>query len=288
MITNMDGMFDNCISLSEIPMIDTSNVTSAIGMFNGCTALTTVPLLDFSSLKRMDQMFANCTALISVPQFNTSNVTSMASTFSGCKKFTALPLLDVSKVETMSSMFRDCTALYEIPNLVTPSLTTSNEMFRNCTSLITIPSTIDLSKSTNVYAMFYGCTSLRSLPLLDLDSVRSTATNAALFLLDCGSLESCSFNNNRVSFDVSGLPNLTSVKFFNSYRGITLNVSYNTALTSEALNEMFEALSEVEKGTINISGCLGVYGCDPTIAEKKGWTVTIDYSLPHHLKKYTR
>ena len=51
---------------------------------------------------------------------------------------------------------------------------------------------------------------------------------------------------------------------------------------------MFEALSEVEKGNINISGCLGVYGCDTTIAENKGWTVAIDYSLPHVLKKYTR
>lgn len=287
-IQNMDGMFDNCASLSEIPELDTSNVESAINMFNGCVALTTVPLLNFSKLKRMDQMFANCTALISIPAFNTANVISMASTFSGCKKFTTLPLIDVSKVESMNSMFRDCNALIEIPNLVTSSLTTCSEMFRNCTSLITIPDTIDTSHVTNAYAMFYGCTSLRTLPLIDLASIKASTSNVALFLLDCEKLESCSFINNRVSFEASGLPNLTDIKFYNSYRGITLNVSYNSALTSEALNEMFEALSEVEKGTINISGCLGVYGCDSSIAENKGWTVTIDYSLPHALKKYTK
>lgn len=287
-VTIMDGMFDNCASLSDVPELNTTNVVSATGMFNGCIALTTVPLFDFSSLKNMSQMFANCTALASIPLFNTSNVTNMSSAFSGCKKLSTIPLLDVSKVELMSSMFRDCSALNELPKLVTSSVIATNEMFRNCTSLVTIPNTIDMSKVTNAYAMFYGCSSLRTLPLINLDSIKTGTTSVALFLLDCTSLESCSFTNNRVSFEASGLPNLTSIKFYNSYRGITLNVSYNSALTSEALDEMFEALSEVEKGSINISGCLGVYGCDTTIAENKGWTVAIDYSLPHALKKYTR
>ena len=287
-VTNMNLLFDNCVSLSVIPELDTSSVTSASGMFNSCIALTTIPLLDFSSLTIMDQMFANCTALVSIPALNTSSVTSMNSVFSGCKKFTTLPLIDVSKAASMNSMFRDCISLTEIPKLVTSSLTSSSEMFRGCTALVTIPDTIDLSKSTNVYGMFYGCSSLRTLPLINLDSARSGSTAVSLFLLDCTSLESCSFTNNRLSFEVSGLPKLTSVKFYNSYRGITLNVSYNNALTSEALDEMFEALSTVEKGTINISGCLGVYGCDATIAENKGWTVIVDYSLAHELKQYTR
>ena len=112
--------------------------------------------------------------------------------------------------------------------------------------------------------------------------------NATLMLLGCTSLESCSFTNNRVSFDAAGLDSLTSIKFFNSARGITLNLTSNGALTSEAIDEMFEALSTVEKGVINLSGSLGVYGCNSTIAENKGWTVQIDYSLPHYLKRYTR
>lgn len=287
-IVNMDSLFDNCTSLSTIPELDTSNVTSAIGMFNGCTAITTIPLLNFNSLTRMDQMFANCTSLISIPLLNTANVTTMTSLFSGCKKFTTLPLINVAKVTSMNSMFRDCISLTQIPSLVTTALTSCSEMFRGCTALITIPETIDLSKSTNVYAMFYGCSSLRTLPLINLDSARSGSSAVALFLLDCTSLESCSFTNNRLSFEVSGLPKLTSVKFYNSYRGITLNVSYNNLLTSEALDEMFEALSTVEKGTINISGSLGVYGCDTSIAEAKGWTVMVDYSLAHELQRYTR
>lgn len=286
-ISIMDGLFDNCVLLSEIPLLDTSNVTSAIGMFNGCIALTTVPLFNFGQLSKMDQMFANCTALVSIPKFNTTNVTSMTSLFSGCKKFTTLPLLNVTNVTSMAAMFRDCIELVEIPALVTSSLTNCSEMFRGCTSLLTIPETIDMSKVTNAYAMFYGCSNLRTLPLLDFNSIRSSSSNVALFVLDCNNLESCSFNNNRLSIDVAGLPKLTSVKFYNSYRGITLNVSYNSSLSSTALDEMFEALAVVEKGYINISGCLGVYGCDTSIAEAKGWTVFIDYSLPHVLKQYT-
>lgn len=284
----MDGMFDNCASLSDVPELNTINVISATGMFNGCIALTTVPLLNFSNLKNMNLMFANCTGLTTIPLLDTSNVNQMTSTFSGCTKLSNIPLLDVRKVESMSSMFRDCSSLEELPNLVTSSLIVSNEMFRGCTSLTTIPDTINTSKVTNAYAMFYGCTSLRTLPLINLESIRSNSINVSLFLSDCISLERCSFINNRVSFDAYGLPSLKSIKFLNSYRGITLNVSSNSALTSEALDEMFEALSTVEKGTINISGCEGVYGCHTSIAQEKGWTVLIDYSLPHALKKYTR
>ena len=58
-------------------------------------------------------------------------------------------------------------------------------------------------------------------------------------------------------------------------------------MTSESLNALFESLAEVDRGYINISGCDGVYGCDSSIAEDKGWTVIVDYSLPHKLKKYT-
>lgn len=286
-ITRMDGTFSNCVSLTNIPELDTSNVVSATSMFNGCIALTTIPLLDFRSLKQMDYMFANCTALKTIPELNTSSVTSMGSLFSGCKVFSTMPLLDTRSVTNFNGTFRDCSELRSIPALDTSSATNMMEMFKNCTSLTTIPA-LETATVETVYAMFYGCSALRTLPLIDLDGVRGSAMNATLMLLGCTSLESCSFTNNRVSFDAAGLDSLTSIKFFNSARGITLNLTSNGSLTSEAIDEMFEALSTVEKGVINLSGSLGVYGCNSTIAENKGWTVQIDYSLPHYLKRYTR
>lgn len=286
-ITKMDGLFANCTSLSTIPLIDTSNVTNGISMFNGCISLTTIPTLDFRSLSQMDSMFANCTALKTIPELNTANVTSMTSTFSGCKVFSTMPNLNTASVKSFNGTFRDCVQLETIPQLNTSAATNMSEMFKNCTSLRTIPA-LETSKVESVYAMFYNCSNLRSLPLIDLDSVRSSSMNATLMLLGCLALESCSFTNNRVSFDAAGLDALTSIKFFNSARGITLNVSGNMALTSEAIDEMFTALSTVEKGTINLSGSLGVYGCDASIAEAKGWTVQIDYTRSHPLARYTK
>ena len=38
----MNGMFYNCISLTSVPLFDTSNVTSMSQMFYNCTSLTTL------------------------------------------------------------------------------------------------------------------------------------------------------------------------------------------------------------------------------------------------------
>ena len=60
----MGSMFAYCDKLTEIPLLDTSNVTNMYGMFAYCTNLTTIPLLDTSKVTNMQNMFGSCSSLL--------------------------------------------------------------------------------------------------------------------------------------------------------------------------------------------------------------------------------
>ena len=63
------------------------------------------------------------------------------------------------------------------------AITTMTSMFYYCTSLTSIP-LLDTSSVTNIYYMFYNCSSLTSIPLLDTSSV----TNMYYMFYNCNSL----------------------------------------------------------------------------------------------------
>ena len=84
-VTSMVAMFNNCTSLTSVPLFDTSSVTSMVDMFYKCTNLASVPLFDTSSVTTIYRMFWNCTSLTSVPLFDTSNVTNMVEMFINCR-----------------------------------------------------------------------------------------------------------------------------------------------------------------------------------------------------------
>ena len=107
----MYQLFMNCKSLTEIPQLNTSNVTSMNFMFGYCRKLITIPQLDTSKVTSMNQMFLSCSSLTTIPHLNTSNVTDMGMMFSGCTSLTTIPLLDTSKVTSVSSMFNHCSSL---------------------------------------------------------------------------------------------------------------------------------------------------------------------------------
>lgn len=76
-VTNMDNMFVDCMSLTTIPLLDTSSVTSMVGTFSMCSDLATIATLDTSHVVDMRDMFSNCSSLTTVPSFNTSSVQYM-------------------------------------------------------------------------------------------------------------------------------------------------------------------------------------------------------------------
>ena len=88
--TDLNYMFDNCRSLTTVPLFNTSNVTNMDFMFSNCNSLTSVPQFDTSNVTNMNSMFYYCSRLTTVPLFNTVNVTNMGSMFYNCKSLTNL------------------------------------------------------------------------------------------------------------------------------------------------------------------------------------------------------
>jgi hypothetical protein len=56
-------MFNNCVSLQTIPLINTANGITFSSMFNGCTSLQSVPLLVITAGTTFTAMFGSCWSL---------------------------------------------------------------------------------------------------------------------------------------------------------------------------------------------------------------------------------
>ena len=109
-------MFQNCYSLTSVPLFNTAGCNSAngmSGMFYNCTSLASVPLFNTAAVTNMSNMFYSCTSLTSVPLFNTAAVTDMSSMFYSCSSLTSVPLFAVktSGTITLTDMFYKCYSL---------------------------------------------------------------------------------------------------------------------------------------------------------------------------------
>ena len=84
-------MFTNCSSLTTIPQLDTSKVTSMGSMFTNCSSLTTIPALDTSNVTDMGNMFYNCYSLTEI------HMTGMRANFSisSSTQFTESALVEI-------------------------------------------------------------------------------------------------------------------------------------------------------------------------------------------------
>ena len=177
-VTNMNNMFQNCTSLTTIPLLNTSNVTNMNNMFRNCTSLTTIPLLNTSNVTNMQSMFNSCTSLTTIPELDTSKVTGMGNMFRNCKKLVTIPLLNTNKVTGMGNMFQYCTNLTTIPLLDTSSVTNMNNMFNGCSSLSEIP-LLNTSSVTNMQYMFRDCTNLTDESLNNILAMCANATKVS-------------------------------------------------------------------------------------------------------------
>ena len=106
--TDLTRMFRGCTSLTSIPLLDTSNVTSTADMFRD-SGLTSIPLLDLSSSLSGLRMFKDVTGLISVPNFNLSSMTNCNQVFSGCTGLTTIGFTRADAMTSGASMFLSVT-----------------------------------------------------------------------------------------------------------------------------------------------------------------------------------
>jgi len=188
-VNYMIYMFYNCYSLISINLsnFDTSNVQHMDGMFQDCSSLTSINLSNFntSSVNYMTYMFYNCYSLISInlSNFNTSNVNYMTYMFTNCSSLISINLFnfDTSNIDSLDRMFYNCFSLasINISSFNTSKVTNMNQMFYNCSSLTSINlSNFDTSKVTDMNYMFYGCSGLLFINILNFSS---TSFNIYLF-----------------------------------------------------------------------------------------------------------
>jgi len=248
-VTDMVDIFNGCSSLTTVPLFNTAAVTNMSSMLQGCSSLTTVPLFNTAVVTNMSTMFANCTSLTTVPLFNTAAVTNMSNMFNGCRNLTTVPLFNTAAVTNMGTMFSNCTSLTTVPLFNTAAVTNMSNMLQICSSLTTVP-LFNTAAVTNMSSMFQFCPSLTTVPALITTAVTSSGNFGSMFLT-CSSLTRIQAKNFRFTFSVA-----------------------NCKLSATALNEIYTNLPTVTGQTITVSNNWGTAADDPTIATAKGWTVT--------------
>lgn len=104
-VTNMMGMFFECLSLTSVSVFDTSSVTNMEAMFFECTNLKSVPLFDVSNATNMKDMFNSCTkvesgalALYKQASKTGSKVTSYTNAFKYCGSITTAGQADLQQI----------------------------------------------------------------------------------------------------------------------------------------------------------------------------------------------
>ena len=266
--TEAKYMFWGCSNLTEIPLLDTSNVENMASMFSRCSKLTTIPLLNTSNVKNMASMFSRCSKLTTIPLLNTSKVYSMQRMFEYCTSLVSIPLLDTSNVTEMSGMFSSCSNLTSIPLLNTSKARQMQHTFNSCYSLTSIPQ-LDTSNVTSFYNTFYTCTSLTDVPLLNA----SKATYMTQVLHGCSKLINFGgFENLGQAYSTAQSANYSPYK---------LDLQYNTSLTHDSLMNVINNLYDIKTkgcktqqlllGSVNLAKLTAE---EIAIATEKGWTVS--------------
>lgn len=173
-VTDLNGMFRGCVSLTELDLSGSNaeKVKKMGSMFYGCVALSNLNLSGFKtgSLTEMRYLFSSCQSLesLDLSGFNTENVTSMESMFSQCSSLRSLDLssFNTSKVIGMNLMFFNCTNLesIDLSSFDTENLQKMAHMFYSCTKLDTLDlSSFATPNMTSMLSAFQNCKNLKTI-----------------------------------------------------------------------------------------------------------------------------
>ena len=173
-VTDLNGMFRGCVSLTELDLSGSNaeKVKNMGSMFYGCVALSNLNLSGFKtgSLTEMRYLFSSCQSLesLDLSGINTENVTSMASMFSQCSSLRSLDLssFNTSKVIGMDLMFFNCTNLesIDLSSFETENLQQMPHMFYSCTKLETLDlSSFATPNMTSMLSAFQNCKNLKTI-----------------------------------------------------------------------------------------------------------------------------
>ena len=190
-VTDMQTMFEGSTNLRTINLpkgFIGSNVTDLNGMFRGCVSLTELDLSGSNAekVKKMGSMFYGCVALsnLNLSGFKTGSLTEMRYLFSSCQSLESLDLsgFNTENVTSMESMFSQCSSLrsLDLSSFNTSKVIGMNLMFFNCTNLESIDlSSFDTENLQKMAYMFYSCTKLETLDLSSFATPNMTSMRSA-------------------------------------------------------------------------------------------------------------
>lgn len=190
-VTDMQTMFEGSTNLRTINLpkgFIGSNVTDLNGMFRGCVSLTELDLSGSNAekVKKMGSMFYGCVALsnLNLSGFKTGSLTEMRYLFSSCQSLESLDLsgFNTENVTSMESMFSQCSSLrsLDFSSFNTSKVIGMNLMFFNCTNLESIDlSSFDTENLQKMANMFYSCTKLETLDLSSFATPNMTSMRSA-------------------------------------------------------------------------------------------------------------
>ena len=160
-VTNFDGLFFECTSLTTINNInswDTSAITSMNEMFVNCNSFNQSLSFNTSAVTSMNSIFKGCSIFNQALTFNTSAVTNIGSMFSGCSVFNQPLSFDTSSVESMEGTFSDATAFNQPLSFDTSAVNTMELMFNNATAFNQNIGTWDVANVTTFTDFMTGKT----------------------------------------------------------------------------------------------------------------------------------
>ena len=213
--TDFTMAFLGCSSLTEIPLIDTSNGTSFNLAWDRCSSLTEFPMLDVSNGTNFVCAWRDCSGLTSFPTLDLHNGTDFSQAWSGCRALTTFPALDLSNGTDFDQAWSDCTSLTEFPALDLHNGTNFRYAWNNCTSLTTI-GRLDLSSGTNFNSAWYPCQALTTLggfgaikESIDLQYSPLTVESIMNVITQAADLNSLGITGKTMNFGSTNLNKLT-------------------------------------------------------------------------------
>jgi len=179
-INNLDQLFDDCTSLTDITALadvtfsDTNNPTN---MFRGCTSLTSLNGLqnmDVSNFTSLAYMFYQCTSLSDISAiagWNPYQVKNIRYMFCYCRSITSFSALSdwiTGQLTDAYQAFSYCSSLQNLNGLNGINIgqcTRLDYLFHSCTSLTDISGIMlwFVGNCQNMSYMFYDCTNLTSI-----------------------------------------------------------------------------------------------------------------------------
>jgi surface protein len=215
--------------------------------------------------------------LTNISQFGNLDITTDAA-FYGCSNMTitATDAPDISSTSLLN-MFRDCSSITTLPslgNFDTSQVTNMYCMFYGCSSFNQSVSNFDTSQVTNMGYMFFGCSSFNQ-SVSNFDT--SQVTDMRYMFFGCSS-----FNQSVSNFDTSQVTNMDHM----FYGCSSFNQSVSNFDTSQVTNMygMFYGCSSFNQSVSNFDTSqvtnMGYMfdGCDSmssaNLGTVKDWTIT--------------